>query len=239
MSPLATLNSFRRILLKLSGEFFGNDPTRFEAVAQSVKAWRTMGKTVGLVVGGGNIMRGGQTQGDRVDQDSAGMLGTVINALTLQDALRAQDIDVSVMAPAHVSSLVFPFNRTWAQHALKRDTTLIFAGGLGVPFFSTDTTAVVRALELDFEAVFKGTNVGGVFSKDPKAHKDAVFFPELSHKNVLDQRLHVMDLPAIALAETHCLPIVVFDLEDGTGPVRLFSGASSFTVVKSKKQEAF
>tara|TARA_B100000586_G_scaffold18920_2_gene12610 strand:+ start:801 stop:1520 length:720 start_codon:yes stop_codon:yes gene_type:complete len=212
---------YGRVLLKLSGEIlagqrgFGVDPVKAKALADEVKSVRDLGVEVGVVIGGGNIIRGelAEVQGmDRVSADYLGMLATIINAITLQDALEKNGCQTRTLTAISISQLAEPYIRRRAVRHLEKGRVAIFAGGTGNPYFSTDTAAVLRATEIEAEAVMKGTKVDGVYDKDPMKSDDAKKFDSISYKEVIESDLKVMDMTAITMARENDLPIVVFDV---------------------------
>ena len=212
---------YGRVLLKLSGEIlagergFGVDPVKAKALADEVKSVRDLGVEVGVVIGGGNIIRGelAEVQGmDRVSADYLGMLATIINAITLQDALEKIGCQTRTLTAISISQLAEPYIRRRAVRHLEKGRVAILAGGTGNPYFSTDTAAVLRATEIEAEAVMKGTKVGGVYDKDPMKSDDAKKFNSISYKEVIENDLQVMDMTAITMARENDLPIVVFDV---------------------------
>src|SRR5438093_3700065 len=215
-------NPYKRVLLKLSGEAFaeaelgfGIDPRIVNAFADQLKELRDDGVQVAVVVGGGNIFRGTspQAQGmDRARADYMGMLGTVINALALADALEKRQVATRVQSAIQMTQLAEPYIPKRAVRHLEKGRIVVFAAGLGAPFFSTDTTAAQRALEIGAEAILKGTQVDGVYDSDPRKNPDAQRFIELSYLEVLQRGLGVMDATAISLCMDNKLPIRVFKL---------------------------
>ena len=212
---------YGRVLLKLSGEIlagergFGVDPVKAKALADEVKSVRDLGVEVGVVIGGGNIIRGelAEVQGmDRVSADYLGMLATIINAITLQDALEKIGCQTRTLTAISISQLAEPYIRRRAVRHLEKGRVAILAGGTGNPYFSTDTAAVLRATEIEAEAVMKGTKVDGVYDKDPMKSDDAKKFDSISYKKVIESDLKVMDMTAITMARENDLPIVVFDV---------------------------
>jgi uridylate kinase len=217
--------AYRRVLLKLSGEAlmgkagFGIDPGIMRAVAQEVKSVKEAGVDVAIVIGGGNIFRGirADEQGlERTTGDYMGMLATVMNSLALRDNLEGLGAPARVQTALQMQAIAETYDREKALSHLKKGRIVIFAGGTGNPFFTTDTAAALRALEMGAEAILKATRVKGVFDKDPEKHNDAVFFPEITYMEVLARNLRVMDGTAISLCMENRLPIVVFNsLEKG------------------------
>jgi uridylate kinase len=216
---------FDRILLKLSGEAlmgsqnYGIDVQVAEAVAKELKAVHEIGVEIAIVVGGGNIFRGvSESAGnmDRAAADYIGMLATVMNAVVLQDALEKQDVYTRVMSAIDIPQLAEPFIRRRAVRHLEKKRIVIFAAGTGNPYFTTDSAAALRALEIQADAILKGTKVDGVYSADPVKDKAATRFDKITFQEVLEKRLNVMDASAISLCRDNNLPIMVFNmLEDG------------------------
>ncbi len=212
---------YHRVLLKLSGEAFADSDNSLSPwitasiAGQLADVVGDLGIEVGVVVGGGNIFRGTSPQASGMDRSSAdnmGMLATVINALALQDACEKQGLQTRVQSAVSMQELCEPYIRRRAVRHLEKGRVVIFAAGLGAPYFSTDTAAAQRALEIDAEAILKGTKVDGVYDKDPHRHDDATRFSEISHLEALSKGLGVMDATAISLCMDHAMPIVVFEL---------------------------
>jgi uridylate kinase len=215
--PLA----FKRVLLKLSGEAlaagqgFGVDAARIHQIAAELQDVHSLGVEIAIVVGGGNFFRGVAEQArdmDRVAADQMGMLATVINAIALQDALEKRDVFTRVMTAIEMNQVAEPFIRRRAIRHLEKGRVVIFAAGTGSPYFSTDTAASLRAMEIKAEAILKATKVDGVYDADPVLVKDAKMFDRISYMDVLQQGLKVMDSTAISLCKDNNLPIVVFNL---------------------------
>jgi uridylate kinase len=220
-SPEAASSSYRRVLLKLSGEAFagggsmGVDPRTVEAIARQIADVVRTGAQVAVVVGGGNYFRGAELteQGlDRSRADYMGMLGTVINCLALQDFLEKQGVETRVQTAIAMGQVAEPYVPRRAIRHLEKGRVVIFGAGLGVPFFSTDTCAAQRALEVGAQAVLMAKQVDGVYDDDPRRNPDAVKFDSLTYAEVLERRLKVADATAISLCMDNRLPIVVFDL---------------------------
>jgi len=231
---------YGRVLLKLSGEIlagergFGVDPVKAKALADEVKSVRDLGVEVGVVIGGGNIIRGemAEVQGmDRVSADYLGMLATIINAITLQDALEKIGCQTRTLTAISISQLAEPYIRRRAVRHLEKGRVAILAGGTGNPYFSTDTAAVLRATEIEAEAVMKGTKVDGVYDKDPMKFDDAKKFNSISYKEVIENDLQVMDMTAITMARENDLPIVVFDVNCPGNLKKILEGNNLGTTV--------
>lgn len=213
--------AYRRILLKLSGEAlagkakFGIDHLQVREIAEQIRVLARAGVQVAVVVGGGNILRGAKAEGlgmERVAADYAGMLATVINSLAVQDALEKLGVQTRVQTAIEMQKIAEPFIRRRAIRHLEKGRVVLFAAGTGNPYFSTDTAATLRAIEVKAEIILKATNVDGVYDKDPAKHSDAKLFKEVSYMEVLHRRLKVMDSTAITLCMENQLPIVVFNL---------------------------
>jgi uridylate kinase len=232
---------YTRILLKLSGEVmagpagFGVDAERVADLAAEVASVaRTTGVQIGLVVGGGNFFRGvaaAARKMDRVAADHMGMLATVINALALQDALEKQGVPTRVMTAIEMRQLAEPYIRRRAIRHLEKGRIVIFAAGTSNPYFSTDTAAVLRALEIKAEVIAKATRVDGVYDKDPLKHTDAVMYQRIGYTEVLTKSLAVMDASAVAMCRDNSLPILVFNLNTPGNIMRMSRGESLGTVI--------
>jgi len=214
---------FKRILLKLSGEAlaanqgFGVDPSRIHEVAAELADVQKLGIQIAVVVGGGNFFRGVAVQAktmDRVSADHMGMLATVINALALQDALEKQGVHTRVQSAIEMNQVAEPFIRRRAMRHLEKGRVVIFAGGTGNPYFSTDTAASLRAMEIKADAILKATKVDGVYDADPMVVKDAKMFQTITYLDVLSKGLKVMDATAISLCRDNNLPIIIFNLNN-------------------------
>lgn len=212
---------YKKILLKLSGEIFGGrqkyglEPEVIDTVANEIKKVRSHGVEVAVVVGGGNIFRGlsGSAAGmDRATSDYMGMLATVINALALQDSLERQGVYARVQTAIDMRQVAEPFIRRKALRHMQKGRVVILAAGTGNPYFSTDTTAALRAAELDSDLIIKATKVSGVYDKDPMKHKDAKKYSKLTYLEILNKGLKIMDSTAITLCMDNKLPIIVLDL---------------------------
>jgi uridylate kinase len=233
---------YRRILLKLSGEVmagngsFGIDAARVQALAEEVAEVAGSGIQTGLVVGGGNFFRGVAAAArhmDRVTADHMGMLATVMNALALQDALERQGAAARVMTAIEMRSVAEPYIRRRAIRHLEKGRIVIFAAGTSNPYFSTDTAATLRGLEIRAEVVAKGTSVDGVYDKDPRMHPEAVRFPEVSFSEVLARDLRVMDASAVSMCRDNNLPIIVFNLNVRGNIMRMAMGEPIGTLIHS------
>jgi len=232
---------FKRVLLKLSGEAlmgkldYGVDPDRIKAIASQVKVVVGSGVELAIVVGAGNIYRGmkGAAAGmDRATADYMGMLATVLNALALQDACEKQGIHTRVQSAITVQEVAEPYIRRRAMRHLEKGRVVIFAAGTGNPFFTTDTAAALRASEIHAEAILMAKNgVEGVFTADPALDPDAVFIPEITHMDAVQQRLGVMDATALTLCMESKLPLFVFNMDDERNISRILSGERVGTLV--------
>jgi uridylate kinase len=232
---------FKRVLLKLSGEAlmgnldYGVDPERIQAIASQVKVVVDSGVQLAIVVGAGNIYRGmkGAAAGmDRATADYMGMLATVLNALALQDACEKQGIHTRVQSAITVQEVAEPYIRRRAMRHLEKGRVVIFAAGTGNPFFTTDTAAALRASEIHAEAILMAKNgVEGVFTADPALDPDAVFIPEITHMDAVQQRLGVMDATALTLCMESELPLFVFNMDDERNISRILSGERVGTLV--------
>ncbi|MBM70239.1 MAG: UMP kinase [Haliea sp.] len=232
---------YKRILLKLSGEAltgsekFGIDPRILDQLALEIGQLVGIGVQVGIVVGGGNLFRGAALQSaglDRVTGDHMGMLATVMNALALRDALERSNIATQVMSSIPMSGVVDHYDRRKAIRALSNGDVVIFCAGTGNPFFTTDSAACLRGIEVDAELVMKATKVDGVYSADPMKFSDAVKYQQLSYDEVLDKKLEVMDLTAICLCRDHRLPVRVFKMEDRGALLSIVRGGQEGTLIQ-------
>ena len=211
----------RRVLVKLSGEVLagtagnGIDAVALGRISDEFREGSVGGVEIGVVIGGGNIIRGTAAAGDELDRttaDSMGMLGTVINALALQDALEHRGLTTRVLSAIEMRSLAEPYIRRRAVRHLEKERIVIMAAGTGNPYFTTDTAAALRAIEIGADVILKATKVDGVYSGDPVKDRDVTFFPRITYKDILDRGLGVMDLTAVTLCKENRLPIVVFNL---------------------------
>ncbi len=237
MSALA----YRRILLKISGEAlagdkgFGFDFETISRLAGEIRSVVGMGAEVGLVIGGGNIVRGSQISRlgmDRVAADYMGMLGTVINALALQDVLEREGVATRVMTAIRMEELAEPYIRRRALRHFEKGRTVIFAGGTGNPYFSTDTAAALRAIQIKADVIIKATSVDGIYSADPKKHPDAVFYEQVSYRDVMLEELGVMDQTAITLCKENKLPLVVLNIHRPGSVAQALRGERVGTLVQ-------
>ncbi len=233
--------TYKRILLKLSGQAlagegtFGIDAERVAGLAKEVAAVARSGVELGLVVGGGNFFRGVAAAArnmDRVTADHMGMLATVINALALQDALEREDVPTRVMTAIEMRQVAEPYIRRRAVRHLEKGRAVIFAAGTSNPYFSTDTAAVLRALEIRAEVIAKGTRVDGVFDRDPLKHPDARLYRHVSYDEVLARALGVLDATAVAMCRDNQLPMVVFNMNVPGNVLRMAAGEPVGTVIR-------
>ncbi|MBL0924329.1 MAG: UMP kinase [Sphingomonadaceae bacterium] len=236
-------NGYRRILLKLSGEVlmgeqaFGIDPDTVARVAEEVKAAKDTGLQLCLVIGGGNIFRGmaGAAKGmDRAQADYMGMLATVMNALAMQNALEQLGVPTRVQSAIEMDKVCEPVIRRRAERHLEKGRVVIFAAGVGAPYFTTDSGAALRAAEMKCDALFKGTSVDGVYDADPKKVSTATRYETLSYDRVLSDNLKVMDASAVALCRDNDIPIVVFSIRERGNILKVLDGSGTYTVVKSE-----
>ncbi len=233
--------AFRRILLKLSGEAlmgsldYGTDPKRLTAIAEQVARVHARGVELAIVVGAGNIYRGmeGAAAGmDRATADYMGMLATVLNALALQDALEKQGVHTRVQSAIDIQEVAEPYIRRRAMRHLEKHRVVIFAAGTGNPFFTTDTAAALRAIEVHAEAILMAKNgVEGVYTSDPRTDPDAEFISRITHMEAVSRRLRVMDATALTLCAENGLPIYVFNMDDERNIDRIVSGERVGTLV--------
>ncbi len=231
---------YRRVLLKLSGEAlmgpkdFCLDSDTVERIASEIATVHKMGVQVCLVIGAGNIFRGvaGAATGiERTSADYMGMLATVINALAMQSILEGLDVRTRVLSAIPMATVCEPYIRRRAIRHLKKNRVVIFAAGTGNPFFTTDTAAALRAVEMDCDALLKGTQVDGVYSDDPKIVTDAERYEQLSYQDVLTRNLRVMDTSAIALARENNVPILVFSIHNPGAFAEVVGGGGTFTII--------
>ena len=233
-------SSFNRILIKLSGEIlagkkgFGIDPKITQDLALKIKEVAEKGIQVGIVIGGGNIFRGisSDSKGlDRVPGDYIGMMATIMNSVALQSALERLGCDTRVMSALSITQLAEPYIRRRGIRHLEKGRIVIFAGGTGNPYFSTDTAAALRAIEINADIIIKGTKVDGVYSADPEIDPDATKYDTLTFKEVIEKELRVMDLTAVTLCKENNLPIIVFDIKSKNGLVDIVNSVPIGTTV--------
>ena len=234
---------YKRIVLKLSGEAlqgklgFGIDAKVLDALARQVKEIRELGVQVTIVVGGGNIFRGLKTSSttgmERATADYMGMLATAINGLALQDALERAGVPTRVQSAIEIAKVAEPYIRRRAIRHLEKGRVVIFVGGIGSPFFTTDTTAALRAMEIGADVVLKATNVDGVYTADPQVDRSAKKYARVSFTDVLKRRLQVMDATAISLCRENSLPIIVFNLHQPGNILRAVRGEAIGTLVSA------
>ena len=231
---------YRRVVLKLSGEAlageqgFGISPPVVDRLTDEIKALHGMGVSMGLVIGGGNIVRGTQAsaQGmERVSADYMGMLATIINALALQDLLDRKGVETRVMTAIRMEALAEPYIRRRALRHLEKRRVVIFAGGTGNPYFSTDTAAVLRAIEIHADVLIKATKVNGIYTADPEKDPSAEFIPRLTFHDVLTRDLKVMDAAAVSLCRENRLPIIVLNISERGGVAAALRGETRGTLV--------
>ena len=231
--------SFNRILLKISGEVlagertFGIDPNLTQVIAARIKKIHTQNKEIGIVIGGGNIFRGMAVseQGmDRVAADYLGMMATIMNSVALQSELEKIGCDTRVMSALSVTQLAEPYIRRRATRHLEKKRIVIFAGGTGNPYFTTDTAAVLRGVEINADVIIKGTKVDGIYSSDPMKNIDAIKYDELTFDDVINKNLKIMDMTAFTLCKENNIPIVVLDINDENSLLNLmkFNNVGTF-----------
>ena len=231
---------YKRILLKLSGEALmgdqnhGIDPIRMKEYAEEIKQIQQTGTEIAIVIGGGNIFRGvsGASKGmDRVQADYMGMLATVINGLALQSALENVDVPTRLQTAIRIEAIAEPFIKRRATRHLEKGRVVIFGSGTGNPYFTTDSAAVLRAIEINADVILKGTRVDGIYSEDPEKNKEAIKFDSLSFDEVLKKGLKVMDTTAFTLSQENNLPIIVFDMNTKGNLSRIINGENIGTRV--------
>lgn len=234
---------YNRILLKLSGEAlmgeknYGIDSNRLEQYAQEIKKVKDLGVEVAIVIGGGNIFRGVQAEKtgiDRVQGDYMGMLATLINAMALQSALEQNGMFTRLMSGIKVESVCEPFIRRRAIRHLEKGRIVIFGAGIGNPYFTTDSTASLRAIEIEADVVLKGTRVDGVYTADPEKDKTATKYNVLSFQEAYEKNLNIMDMTAFTLCQENHLPIVVFDMNKPGNLQKIVAGEDIGTLITSK-----
>ncbi len=232
---------YKRVLLKLSGEAlmgsqqYGIDPTRLEEYTQEIKAAVEAGVQVAIVIGGGNIFRGLQGAGqgmDRVQGDYMGMLATVINSIALQSSLKTKGIKTSLLSGVYIDKIAESMSGTKAIELLEDGHVVVIGGGTGNPFFTTDTAAALRAIEINADAILKGTRVDGIYTADPEKDPNAVRFDEISFDEAYEKQLKVMDLTAFTLCKENNMPIIVFDMNKKGNLLNLLKGLPLGTIVR-------
>ena len=233
--------SYKRILLKLSGESlmgnktYGIDPKKVEEFVGEIKMIYDKGVEVGIVIGGGNIFRGLSEAGramDRTQGDFMGMLATVINGMALQSVLINNNIPAEILSGIKIEKIAEEVKPLKAKKMLSEGKVVIFSGGTGNPFFTTDTGAVLRALEIDADAILKGTRVDGIYDKDPEKFPDAVKYKQISYEEALSKNLKIMDSTAFALSKDNKLPIIVFDMNTKGNLLKVVAGDDIGTIVE-------
>jgi uridylate kinase len=231
---------YKRLLLKLSGESLmgkkghGIDPSVLDFFSTEIKKVHDIGVQVGIVIGGGNIYRGlsANEQGiDRVTGDQMGMLATVINSLALQNACEQKGIFTRLMSAIHMEEIAEPYIRRRAIRHLEKGRVVIFGAGTGHPYFSTDTAAALRAVEIEADAILKGTRVDGIYDSDPEKNPDAFRYESISYLDILKNRLRVMDLTAISLCQENNLPLIVFNMDKTDNLLKVVMGENVGTTV--------
>ena len=235
---------YKRILLKLSGEAlsgegsFGIDTNVLKLVAEEIEDTQALGVQMGIVIGGGNIFRGVEASARGIDRTSAdymGMLATVMNSLALQNALENQGIPTRVQSAIEMKEIAEPFIKRKAMRHLEKGRVVIFACGTGSPYFTTDTAASLRAMEMQADVILKATRVDGVYDKDPVKEKDAIMFNKISYTEVLTRNLKVMDSTAVSMCRDNNLPLVVFNLEKKGNIRGVVCGKSIGTIIEGEK----
>ncbi len=234
---------FKRVLLKVSGEAlmgnqsYGQDLATIDRIASEIKTVHDLGAQVSLVVGGGNIFRGISAAAagmERASADYMGMLATVMNALALQNALERVGVSTRVLSAIPMMTVCEPYIRRRAHRHMEKGRVVIFAAGTGNPFFTTDTAAALRAVEMGCDALLKATQVDGVYSADPKKDKTAKRYDRLTYKDVLTQDLQVMDAAAISLSRENNIPILVFSIHTAGAFAEVLQGKGTFTIIEEK-----
>ena len=231
---------YKRILLKLSGEAlmgdkqFGIDTEKLSAYANEIKTAVDFGVEVAVVIGGGNIFRGVQVEGqglDRVQGDYMGMLATIINGMALQSALEKANVETRLLTAIKMEQVAEPFIRRRAMRHLQKGRVVIFGGGTGNPYFTTDTAATLRAIEIEADVILKGTRVDGIYTADPEKNKSATKYDTITFKEVYEKELNIMDMTAFTLCKENKLPIVVFDINKKQNLYKMLQGESVGTLV--------
>lgn len=235
---------FKRVLLKISGEVlmgtreYGIDPETTERLAHEIKDVSEMGVQVCVAIGAGNIFRGvaGAANGmDRVTADYIGMIAIIMNALALQSALEKIGVQTRVQSAIPINAVCEPFIRRRAIRHMEKGRVVIFAAGIGNPYFTSDTTGALRATEMNCDVLLKGTKVNGIYSEDPQKNPNATHYPELTYMDVLQKDLRVMDAAAVSLAKDNNIPVVVFNIREPHNFARVVCGQGQFTIVRNKK----
>ncbi|KKQ92013.1 MAG: Uridylate kinase [Microgenomates group bacterium GW2011_GWC1_39_7b] len=238
--PVNKKLKYKRVLLKLSGELFGEKDGKgigfenFERIAEQIyKIWKTTGVELTIVVGGGNIFRGRErsTDVDEASADYIGMLGTIINGIALQDALERTGAPTRMMTAFEIKSVAEPYIRRRAIRHIDKGRIVIFTAGTGNPFFTTDSGAALRAIEMHCDVILKATNVDGVYSEDPKANPNATFYEKLTYQKAIEKNLKVMDATAFALCQKHNMPIIVFNINKLKNLDKILQGEKTGTLV--------
>ena len=236
--------TFKRILLKLSGEAlmgerqFGIDPVVLKSFAHEVADIHNLGVQIGIVIGGGNIFRGIQAAAhgiDKVSGDHMGMLATVINSIAFQNALEEAGVQTRLQSAIKMEQIAEPYIRRRAIRHLEKNRVVIFGAGTGNPYFTTDTAAVLRAIEIEAQVIIKATRVDGVYDSDPEKNPDAIKYDEITYKQVIEKELRVMDQTAITLCSENNLPILVFNVNQKGNLKKLISGENIGTIVRNIK----
>jgi uridylate kinase len=228
---------YRRVLLKLSGQMFGNEDKRIDfdilyKYAQEIKNLHSQGVQFAVVVGGGNFVRGRELKGiNRATADYMGMLATIINSLAFQEVLESMNVSTRVMTSLEVKAVAEPFIRRRALRHLEKNRVIIIAGGTGNPFFSTDTAAVLRAIELECQIILKATKVDGVYTSDPELDPSASKYSKLDYKEVINKNLSFMDSTAISLSMEYDIPIIVFSIKDYGNITKIINGDNIGTII--------
>jgi uridylate kinase len=234
------IKNINRLLLKISGEMlsgtqdFGLDPKALEKYAKKIKDVYDRGVEIGVVIGGGNIFRGLSVAAkgmDRVAGDYLGMLATIMNSVALQSSLEKLGCDTRVMSAITITQLAEPYIRRKASRHLDKGRIVIMAGGTGNPYFTTDTAAVLRGIEINADVIMKGTKVDGVYDKDPKEYSNAVRYEKLTYKQVIDSELKIMDMTAVTLCKENNFPILVFDLESENSIINALDSSKYATII--------
>ena len=231
---------YKRVLLKLSGEAlmgdqkFGIDTKKLSSYADEIKTAIDLGVELAVVIGGGNIFRGVQVEGqglDRVQGDYMGMLATIINGMALQSALEKADVETRLLTAIKMEQVAEPFIRRRAIRHLQKGRVVIFGGGTGNPYFTTDTAATLRAIEIEADVILKGTRVDGIYTADPEKDKTAIKYDNITFKEVYEKELNIMDMTAFTLCNENKLPIVVFDINKKQNLFKMLHGESVGTLV--------